>query len=566
MALAAPARAVLDTALQPLKRGSVDWVSLPIAERIVLLERLARDVAAVAERWAGAGILAKGLDPAGPAASEEWIAGPYLVLRNLRLLGRTLRDIQAHGQPRIPGPIATRDGGQVVARVFPLDLYDRLFYRGVTAEVWLEPEVRAAELGESLAPAYRSPAPAVRIALVLGGGNVSSIGPMDALYKLFVDNQAVLLKLHPVNAYLRPILEQGFRALIERGALRLAKGGPAEGAYLCHHPLVDEIHITGSDRTVEAIVFGAGPEGERRKAERRPLLAKRISCELGNVSPVLVVPGRWSASALDYQAANLVSMLANNAGFNCNALRVLILHAEWPQREALLDRIRRLLARLPPRKAYYPGAADRHRAFVAAHPDAERFGSAGAGQLPWTLISGLAPDAAEEIAYRTEAFCSLFCETKISAPTPAEFLERAVAFANDRLWGTLNATILAAPGSGRDREIGAAIERAIGALRYGTVSINHWAAVGFGLVVTPWGAFPGHDLYDIQSGVGVVHNTLMFSRVQKTVLRAPFRVWPTPVWFVTHRRARALAGKLIGFEAAPSAWKAAGIVWSALRG
>ena len=49
-------------------------------------------------------------------------------------------------------------------------------------------------------------------------------------------------------------------------------------------------------------------------------------------------------------------------------------------------------------------------------------------------------------------------------------------------------------------------------LRYGTVSVNHWAAVGYGLVITPWGAFPGHTRPDIQSGTGSVHNTLMFDR------------------------------------------------------
>ena len=53
-------------------------------------------------------------------------------------------------------------------------------------------------------------------------------------------------------------------------------------------------------------------------------------------------------------------------------------------------------------------------------------------------------------------------------------------------------------------------------LRFGTVAINCWAAVGYGLVVTPWGAYPGRDVYDIQSGSGFVHNTLMFDRIQKT--------------------------------------------------
>ncbi len=98
---------------------------------------------------------------------------------------------------------------------------------------------------------------------------------MDALYKLFVEDQVVLFKTHPANVYLGPLLEEGFRPLVERGFLRVVYGGAEEGAYLCAHAGVDEIHITGSDRTYEAIVFGAGEEGRRRKEQRRA--ARRTS-------------------------------------------------------------------------------------------------------------------------------------------------------------------------------------------------------------------------------------------------------------------------------------------------
>jgi hypothetical protein len=111
-----------------------------------------------------------------------------------------------------------------------------------------------------------------------------------------------------------------------------------------------------------------------------------------------------------------------------------------------------------------------------------------------------------------------------------------------------------------------AVERAVKDLRYGSVSINHWSAISYALGVTTWGAYPGHTPDDIQSGAGVVHNTLMFSRPEKSVARAPFRVWPTPPWFVTNRAAAALGPKLARFEAAPSAWKAVGILAAALRG
>jgi hypothetical protein len=377
----------------------------------------------------------------------------------------------------------------------------------------------------------------------------------------------VLFKAHPVNAYLGPLLEEAFQALVERGFFRMVYGGPEEGAYLCRHPGVDEIHITGSDKTYEAIVFGPGEEGKRRKAAGEPLLTKRFTSELGNVSPIIVVPGPWTEGDLEYHAQNLATMVSNNAGFNCNAGRVIVQHAAWPQRQALLAETRKVLAEVPLRKAYYPGAADRWEAFRAAHPDtAETFGARSGDRLPWMLIPGLDPTKRDDVCFTTEAFCGLFGETALEASTVPEYIDKAVEFCNGTLWGTLNVTLLVHPDSLKDPEVARAVERAIANLRYGTVSLNHWAAVGYGLVVTPWGAFPGHTPQDIQSGTDFVHNTLMFSRVQKTVVRAPFQVFPKPVWFATHKTAHRLAPKLSDFEAAPSLAKLPGILALALRG
>jgi acyl-CoA reductase-like NAD-dependent aldehyde dehydrogenase len=563
--LDASSQGELDSAVAGLKGRKADWVKVSIPERIALLDELIHGFLGVADRWAAACLAAEGLDPSLPSAGEEALVGPYFLLRNLRLLKKSLADIATHGSPRIPGPVKTRENGQVTARIFPQDLWDNLFYTGVTAEVWLEPGVTADRLPETQATAYRYK-DAGGVCLVLGAGNVSSIGPMDALYKLFVEDRVVVYKVHPVNVYLGPLLEEGFRALIDRGFLRQVYGGAAEGAYLCRHPEVDEIHITGSDKTYEAIVFGPGADGEMRKRQNRPLLTKPISAELGNVSPVIVVPGPWSESDLAYHAENLVTMLTNNAGFNCNATRVIVTHAGWSGREPLLAKVKELLARIPTRKAYYPGAADRYDAFLSRHPEAEVFGEAEGERLAWALIPGLDAARRDEICYTTEAFAGLCAETPIAASSTLEFLEQAVTFANESLWGTLNATLLVHPKSLADVSVARAVEKAVADLRYGTVAVNHWAAIGYGLVVTPWGAFPGHDRTDIQSGTGIVHNTLMFSRVEKSVVRAPFRVFPKPVWFATHRTAHKLTPKLCRFEAAPSLAKLPGIFSLALRG
>lgn len=563
-------RPELDRAVAALQERKGAWAAVGVRERIDLLKRLRRDFLGVSDRWAAAGIAAEGIDPESPAAAEETLAGPYLVLRNLRLLQQSLEDIAETGRPRIPGPVRTLPNGQVAAQVFPMDLYDRLFYSGVTAEIWMQPGVTPGNLHETMAVSYQAGADrSGAVALVLGGGNASSIGPMDALYKLFVENQVVLLKAHPVNAYLGPLLEEGFQALGRRGYFQIVYGGAEEGAYLCRHPGVDEIHITGSDRTYDAIVFGTGEEGRRNKAERRRILTKRVTAELGNVSPVIVMPGpagSWTDADIAFQAENLVSMLVNNAGFNCNAARVVVQSARWPERARLDAAVRALLAKVPPRQAYYPGAADRYDAFLAAHPQAHQVGTRQGTQLPWAWLPELDPTRKDDIAFTTEAFCGVFGEAGIDGSDPVDFLERAVAFANDTLWGTLNATLIVHPATMKDPVTAKAVEKAIADLRYGTVSLNHWAAVGYGLGVTPWGAFPGHEPHDIRSGVGVVHNTLMFDRIEKGVVRSPFRTFPKPAWFATHKTAHRLVPKLTRFETAPSVAKLPGIFALALRG
>jgi len=558
-------REEMDAAIEALQAHRDEWVAFSIHDRIVLIDRLIRDFMAIVSRWVDASIRAKGIAEDSLCVGEEWAAGAWPVLKNLRQLRQSLVDIETDGHPKIPGRVTTKPNGQVVAQVFPQTIYDRLFFERIRSEIWMEPGVTVEDLSQTQAIAYNDKEHNGRVALVLGAGNVASIGPMDVLYKLFVEDQVVLFKANPVNAYLGPLLDEAFRVLIDLGFLRVVYGGAAEGSYLCNHAGIDEIHITGSDKTFDAIVFGTGQEGAKRKAERSPLLTKRVTGELGNVSPVIVVPGPWKPDDLAYQAEHIDSMLTNNAGFNCNATRVIIQNANWPQRNQLLDEMRRVLSLIPPRTAYYPGAVERHKVFIKEHTEAEHIGFSNEQQLPWTLIAGVDPGGIDDVCFTTEAFCSLFAETALEAESIPEYIDKAVAFASQHIWGSLNATIIVHPASLKDPRIAEAVERAIVNLKYGTVGINIWAGAGFTFGTTTWGAFPGHELHNIQSGMGIVHNTLMFSRPQKSVLWGPFRSALTPPWFVTQGKiARKLFPKLVAFEAGPTPLKVPGIMAAAL--
>ncbi|HET9110739.1 MAG TPA: hypothetical protein VFN78_07940, partial [Ktedonobacterales bacterium] len=217
-------QATMDAAVQTLQQRKDAWVKVSVRERIGLIDRLITDFHALQGRWVAACLEAKGLAPASPAAGEEWATGAYATLKHMRQLRSSLSDIERHGSPRIPGPVRTLANGQVVAGVFPQTVYDQVFYSGVTAEVWQQPGVTVESLAQTMALAYRNKG-AGRVALVLGAGNVSSIGPLDALYKLFVEDQVVVFKTNPVNAYLGPLIEEAFRSLIDGGYLRIVYGG-----------------------------------------------------------------------------------------------------------------------------------------------------------------------------------------------------------------------------------------------------------------------------------------------------------------------------------------------------
>lgn len=557
----------MDSAVADLRAARGSWASTSIEQRIGYLDDVITRMVAVGERWVSLACDRKGIPFDAPVAGEEWFSGPVLIIRHARLLRNSLADILQHGTPQFPGPVTTHKG-QTIVRVYPTNIFDRLLFAGITGEVWMEPGVNPADLPSVQAGTYRSDTTReVGVGLVLGAGNIGAIPGNDTMSKMFVEDQVVVLKMNPVNEYLGPLMAEVFGGLIDAGFLRIIYGGAKEGEYLCHHDSVEKIHITGSDKTHDAIVFGTGEEGARRKTSDEPYLDKPITSELGNVSPVIVVPGPWSEADIEYQGKNIASMLTHNAGFNCIAARVVVMPESWSLREALVASIKKALDATPARPAYYPGAEQRRDLFLQEHPEAGNFGQQRAGTVPWTLIEGLRAEATGDVCFTTEVFAGLFGEAVVSsAGSTTEYLERAVSFCNEELWGTLGATVIVHPKTVKEPGFAGVLEQAIADLRYGTISVNTFVGAGYSLISPPWGAFPGHTRDDIGSGIGSVHNTYLFDRPQKAVVRAPFRPPLEPVWFPSHKRGHEVLRKLVSMEAAPSFAKLPGILWSALRG
>lgn len=556
----------LDEAIAELTAAAPSWCETTVSERLELLAELKQTVLVAGPAWVATASAAKGIPPDHDLQGEEWGTGVYPVIRNLGLLEGTLTAIEETGRPSPPS--VRTDGARVVVQVSPADLLDRLLYQGITADAWLQPGVTLDEALARMGRTYRTDHDRTPgVALVLGAGNLSSIGAMDALSQLFVEDRVVILKMNPVNAHLTPHLSEALAPLVERDVLRIVHGGTDVGRHLTDHPGIDAIHITGSAATHDAIVFGPGEEGEERRRRGEPRLETPITSELGNVSPYIIVPGPWNEKDLAYHGDAIASSMVVNAGFNCVTPRVIVQHRSWAKRRALLDAVRDSLRRATPRVPYYPGALDRHAAFVSAHPQAERFGPDGDGDLPFTLIPDLDPTAHDDIAFTTEAFCGLVTEVALDVDrsVPA-YLDEAVRFANEELMGNLSATIVVHPRSLADPEVAAAVDRAVEELRCGTVGVNVWAGLSYVLVAPPWGAYPGNPLSDIRSGRGVVHNTFLLEDVEKTVIRGPFRAPITPGWFHTLGRPREVYRLASELAAQWDARTAARLTYHFLRG
>jgi acyl-CoA reductase-like NAD-dependent aldehyde dehydrogenase len=565
--------AELDAAIAALQASARSFATMPPREKADLVRSLVPRLLAVAKTQVEEGCRAKGIDPSSPTAGEEWLAGPCATVSNARLLADALDDIATKGRPRLPRNAVRVRNGRVEVSLYPLTAKDGALFSGYQVYALLEEGTDRHSPYEDQAAFYQKKGEEGAqtgelggVSLVLGAGNVASISPMDALYKLFVEGKVVLLKMSPVNAYLGPSIEQAFTPLIERGLLRVVYGGGDEGAYLAEHPGVTEIHITGSAATHDRIVWGPpGAEQERRKAANDPLLKKSITSELGNVSPVMIMPTMYAKDELWFQARSVASQVVNNASFNCNAAKMLVLPKGWAQRSLFFEMLTRALSSAPLRKAYYPGAHERY-ATLTAGKDTVRIGEPGEGELPWTIVRDLDAKSASEPLFSNEPFCGMVSEVEVGSPDPIEFLEAATRFCNDTLWGTLNCAIVAHPLHEEDPAIKDALDQAIRKLRYGAIAINHWPALVYGLVVPPWGGHPSSTLANVQSGIGFVHNTQMLGRVEKAVVRGPLRASPKPPFFYDNRRMADIGERLAAYNAEPSWGKVIRVAASALRG
>eukprot|EP00696_Hemimastix_kukwesjijk_P014301 gnl/Hemi2/28277_TR9340_c0_g1_i1.p1 gnl/Hemi2/28277_TR9340_c0_g1~~gnl/Hemi2/28277_TR9340_c0_g1_i1.p1 ORF type:complete len:579 (-),score=29.78 gnl/Hemi2/28277_TR9340_c0_g1_i1:180-1856(-) len=557
--------------LAVLEASKMTWARLPISERLSLLKQCKSNIQANVGEWVRCAAERRGAAGSENVLAEEYMGGPFVTVRLINQYIATLSPA-AEGQKRgdrtlqLAIPPVSKVDGRVVASVFPHGFVEKCAWSGFSAEVWLAP---GASFEQN--PLYTKQLFSSKfgISFILGAGNVSSVPISDILHKLLYDNEVVIMKFNPVNDYLYPFYAHAFAPLIKSGFVQLCCGGPELATFLINHSLVTSLHITGSQAVHDIIAFGAGEEQTRRKAAKDPKTTKPFTSELGCVTPIIIVPGNWSSSDIEFHASAVAGTLTNNCSYNCVAGKVLVMAQTWPQRDVFVRALKQKLSQVPSRCAYYPGSAQRYNAFKAAYPSMTVY--CATKELPeshigWSLIEGVSAQEGE-YALTNEAFCPLMATLVVpEVTTVPDFLRSATSICNQLLYGQLSCCILIDPTT--EKTNATAFRAALSELRYGTIAVNTWSAMGFALCVTPWGSYPGNPLENAGSGIGFVHNPHMIENVEKSVIRGPWRMplGITSVASPLNKNHLGIAKASLNYEIKRSFSAALRVVWNAFWG
>jgi acyl-CoA reductase-like NAD-dependent aldehyde dehydrogenase len=518
--------------LASLQAGAAALAALGPAARGDLARRTALAVVAAADAWVEAAVAIKRATgaTAGAVAAEETATGPLATLRLLLVTARSLREIAATGLPRPAAPprVLHRGGGDasfIGVEVLPERwIADRAMFGGHSGTVRCANPGDLASFERSWRQECRERPRQGGVAAVLGAGNVTGLAVADVVSQVFEHGRAAFVKLHPVHEPLLPVFRAALAPLVDAGLVAVVAGGADVARAAIASPAVTHVHLTGGQAAFDAIAA---------------TLTKPITCELGGVTPWIVVPGRYTPAQLAGQADVVAGSILNNTSFNCIATKCVVTCRGWEQRAAFLELVSRRLAAMPPRPAWYPGAAAAWETVTESRLPAD-------GTLPWVFRQGVDPDREPRWLER-EWFVPVAAEVPLDAADIEGFCTRATALCR-RLPGSLAASVTvpeSLPKADAQR-----VERLVEHLEYGTVAVNTWSALGYAFASLPWGGFPGGTISAPRSGIGFVHDPLLLPLVHNSILRAPLLVRPAAPWLPWHRHGAAVTRGAVDVYAA----------------
>jgi len=346
-----PSQLELDRNITTLRINSSELSKMTNQELIVLLNKTIENIQGIAYYWATLSAEKKGILQKHKEG-EEWLGGPFVSILTLQYY---IDYLEKNDELDINKFDDTKNS----YKVFPNKFIEKLTFPLLNAEIRFSKSMNFEQINEFRGFKQRIGTDSGSVTLVLGAGNVSSIPFLDTIFHLVANRSSIILKLNPVNDYLNPVFQKVFHEFIERGFISVVNGDIPTSKYLTEHRSVDAIHLTGSNFTYENIVYGRVlNEKERKLSSLSKSNKKPIFSELGNVTPIIVHPGKWSNSEIKFQARKIVTAKLNNSGFNCIAAQVVVLPKGWHSNDKLKKYIKHYLKKIGDTTSYYPGAVE----------------------------------------------------------------------------------------------------------------------------------------------------------------------------------------------------------------
>ena len=546
-----PSKIDIDRNISKLRVNSSEFLNIDKITLITLLNQTIENIKAISYYWATLASEKKGILNKSKEG-EEWIGGPFACIYAIQYFIDSLQNEDGLN-------ISNFDDSKKSYKVFPTKTIEKLLFPFLEGEVRFGKNLSFEQINEFRGFANRFKNNKSKITLILGAGNVSSIPVLDALFHMIAYKSVIYMKLNPVNDYLLPIFTQVFEPFISRGYMIITEGDMEASKYLTQHEGFHQTHLTGSNYTYENIVYGKILTDKERSVKTLPKINKKpITTELGNVTPIIVHPGNWSRSEIKHQAKKIVTEKLNNSGFNCIAAQVIVLPKDWKHTQKLKDDILFYLKKVGDTTSYYPGASENLDQLLETE-NYEQINNLSCN-TPF-LVSDL--DLEKEYANK-EVWSTALYFKEIPYTSNENFCSNSIEYVNNELWGNLGVTVLIK--NHRKKTNQSILNDYVENLKYGTVAINEWSALGFVIPTLPWGGYPGNKDNDIQSGQGYVHNSLLFESPQKGVVYSRFRLSPIidPPWFVTNKKAHRIFKNLTYYQATKSKINLVKLIFSTL--
>ncbi|CAB9527349.1 Aldehyde dehydrogenase family [Seminavis robusta] len=331
------------------------------------------------------------------------------------------------------------------------------------------------------------------------GASCYSAAP-EIIKATFFDGHVVVYKPHPYNVDVDRIWAEVLKPLVEIGAVSYCKAD--EGPELVKDPRIDQIYMTGTAETGREVLQAANSSDTTNNKKKTCVL------QTGSVNPVILVPGlnrQWKAKEMRHHALQIASAGKFNGGHFCGRPQVIVTSKSWDQREAFLEELEKAIAeRTPPEGSYDPKYRREFNRFVREYPEnskiieAEGLTTDSARVL---LVTGAAEDS---YGLQHEAFCQVLIEVALDIPDhPVAYLPEAVKFCNEKLYGSLCATIVV--DDVVNKKYSGIVHQALTDLNYGTVATNAMACFAWFNPGMYWGNYKFDDDDEECEAKGVGH-------------------------------------------------------------